>query len=311
MVGACETNTGTRSRSIVALQPAQVVECFLYIMELCCRGSHSIDYDLATHSINYLVCEGILQQLQVQQGERGNDDGTDDGLWRAVDALQGEMRLDADYHQFSPSTHLARFVESRPYWSSPTHGFTRVPAGVIPNGDMFQHYSDKLAVLKISRCTFAFQSPPFCHCHSLRFLWLDHCQEDTGMSTTGRVGDEEAVLRFFQRLWVLNVRYTHCDQILSAEMMGLMDELRELNVMGCHGWDMGQLQGRLPNIRKLRITKSILQSSCSEDDLLLLQMNKMELLDFSGNDIIPFSPVKEISGLISSSSCLECHFWWL
>ena len=90
-------------------------------------------------------------------------------------------------------------------------------------------------------------------------------------------------------------------------MMDLMDELRKLNVMGCKAKerDMGQLQGRLPNIRKLRITKSELQCSCSEDDLLLSQMNKMELLDFSGNDTNPFSPVKKISGLISSSSCLE------
>jgi len=142
------------------------------------------------------------------------------------------MRLDADYHQFSTLTHGARlFVESRAYWSSPTHGFTRVPAGVIPNGDMFQHYSDNLAVLKISRCTFAFQSPPFCHCHSVRFLWLDHCQ-DTRISTGG-IEDKEAVHQFFQRLCVLDVRYTHCDQILSAQMMDLMDQLRELNVMGC------------------------------------------------------------------------------
>jgi len=303
MVGACKTNTGTRSRSIADLHPAQVVKCFLYIMELCCRGSHSIDYHLATHSANYWVCEGILQQLQ--QGERGNDDGADDGFWRAVDALQGEMRLDADYHQFSPSTHQAKFVQSRPYWSSPTHGFTRVPAGVIPNGDMFRHYSDKLAVLKISRCTFAFQSPPFCHCHSVRFLWLDHCQ-DTRISTGG-IEDKEAVHQFFQRLCVLDVRYTHCDQILSAQMMDLMDQLRELNVMGCKAkeWDMGQLQGRLPNIRKLRITKSKVQCSCPEEDLFS-EMNKMELLDFSGNNTNHLSPVKDISGLITTSnSCLE------
>ena len=76
-----------------------------------------------------------------------------------------------------------------------------------------QHYSDNLAVLKISRCTFAFQSPPFCHCHSVRFLWLDHCQ-DTRISTGG-IEDKEAVRRCFQRLWVLVVRYTSCDQILS------------------------------------------------------------------------------------------------
>jgi len=164
MVGACKTNnTGTRSRrsSVVDLQPAQVVECILYIMYIMELHSHSIDYDLATHSANYCVCDGILQQLQ--QEERSNDDGADDGFWRAVDALQGEMRLDADYHQFSTLTHVARlFVESRAYWSSPTHGFTWVPAGVIPNGDMF--HSTTRTTLLFSRSHAA--PSPSNHLHS-------------------------------------------------------------------------------------------------------------------------------------------------
>ena len=94
--------------------------------------------------------------------------------------------------------------------------------------------------------------------------------------------EKEETRQCFQRLWVLDVRYTDCDQILSAQMLDRMTQLRELNVIEAHGWDMGQLQGRLPNIRKLRVKKSDVRCSCSENDLFS-EMNKMEHLDFSGN----------------------------
>ena len=75
---------------------------------------------------------------------------------------------------------------------------------------------------------------------------------------------EEDVRRCFQRLWVLVMHNTKCDQILSAQTLDLMTQLRELIVMGAQDWDLGQLHGRLPNIRKLRITNSVVRcSTCS------------------------------------------------
>jgi hypothetical protein len=55
---------------------------------------------------------------------------------------------------------------------------------------------------------------------------------------------------------VLDVCYTCSDHILSAQMMDVMTQLRELNVIRVENWDIGQLKGRLPNIRKLQVTKS-------------------------------------------------------
>ncbi|KAF8732103.1 hypothetical protein HU200_016064 [Digitaria exilis] len=263
----------------------EVANCFLYMLELCFSGRHSIDYDLATHTANYWACDGIIQQMQ--QG--------DDSLWRAADALQREILLDVDYHQYLPS-HLTRCAERKAYLTSPTFGVVLIPTGVIPNGDTFQHF--KLNVLKLSRCTFDFQSPPFIYCHSLRFLWLDHCQ-DTETSTAG--AEKEDVHRCFQRLWVLDVRYTDCGQILSAEILDLMTQLRELNVIGSEDhWDIGQLQGRVLNIRKLRVKDSIVICRCSKIDLFS-EANKLELLDFSGN--ICLSPMTRLSG--QKVRCLE------
>ncbi|RCV09795.1 hypothetical protein SETIT_2G058500v2 [Setaria italica] len=293
---ACKVTAGSRD---IIDQPAQVAECFIYMLEQCC---HSIDFDLATHGTNYWVCDGIIQQLKLEgRVLSANDDS--DWLWRAADALQREIALDVDYHQHFPSSHLSICVERKPYWISPNYGFNRVPGRAILNGGIFQHYLDKLRVLKLSRCTFNFQSPPFLCCQGLRFLWLDHCQ-DTGINTDGE-GKEEDVRRCFQRLWVLDVRYMHRVHILSGQMMDYMTQLRELNVMGAWEWDMGQLQGRLPNIRKLRVTKSKVTFRCSEEDLFS-KMNNLELLDFSGNNIYSArSPRLPAAITINNSSCLE------
>ncbi|CAN6209503.1 unnamed protein product [Urochloa humidicola] len=216
------------------------------------------------------------------------------------------MALDVDYHQYLPSPHLlARCIESKPYWSSPTCGFTRIPDGATSNRDMFPHYYDKLCVLKLSGCTFDLQSPaPFLCCHNLRFLWIDHCKDNGTNRYGARMEEDVARRRCFQRLWVLEVRYTSCDQILSAHTLDLMTQLRELNVMGAEGWDMGQLQGRLPNIRKLRVTMSNVTSGCPENDLLS-DMNKMELLEFSGNTAASTMASLIGPGAINNNSCLE------
>jgi hypothetical protein len=46
VVAACKKSHG------IMVRPAQVAECFLYMLELCCRGSHCLDYDLPTHGAN-------------------------------------------------------------------------------------------------------------------------------------------------------------------------------------------------------------------------------------------------------------------
>ncbi|CAD6337600.1 unnamed protein product [Miscanthus lutarioriparius] len=278
--------------------PARVAEFFiLFMMRLCCISYNlMMDYDLATHACNYWVCDGVRH---LQQGDSTGDGN--DVSWRSADALHLEMQLDLDYyhynHQYFPS-HLL-------YRTSPFSGFL-----LLPNADLFQDLG-KITVLKLSRRTFSFTSPPFVHCHNLKFLWLDHCQDQEMISSSidGFLQDEkkkltqdedgaaakEYIQQCFKRLWVLDIRYTPCNQILSAQMMDAMTQLRELNVMGAEDWDMGQVQGRLPNICKLRITKSAIRCPSGNDaDLLLSGMDKVQLLDFSGNQIMKESGKKSL-----------------
>jgi len=129
---------------------------------------------------------------------------------------------------------------------------------------------------------FSCTSPPFLCCHSLRFLWLDHCREESSSTDGDGVAGNEDIPRCFQELWVLDVRYSS-SKLLSNTMMDFMAHLRELHVMG-QQFDMGVLKGRLQNIRKLRVTKSHTTASYYTDmGGLFSGKDKMELLDFSAN----------------------------
>ncbi|XP_037445994.1 uncharacterized protein LOC119315479 [Triticum dicoccoides] len=251
----------------VIIDPAIAAQCVLYMLKQSWIGSRIIDYDRAIHTSNYWICDGIIALTDI------------DRAWRVGDVLQHEMpflnidtRLKNDESAGMASYHLAKSAEHMPYWISTTtstSGFVVSPSGVIPE-NMFSH-SHMLGVLKLSRCAFSFSSPPFLCCHSLRFLWLEHCRDlELGNRTT-------TSWECFQSLWVLDLRYTGWDQIWSTRVMDLMTQLRELNVMGAENWDMSHLRGRLRNIRKFRVTKS----TCFFSDNMLSEMENMELLDFS------------------------------
>ncbi|XBI43211.1 hypothetical protein VPH35_108009 [Triticum aestivum] len=233
------------------INPAIVFECFMYMLKLNCIRGHLVnaEYDLAAHICNYWVCDEVIQEI------------TDTGeAWLVGEALQGEIQMYMDQHYIDFPSHLLMYIENIPqYWTSPAYGFVLVPTGVIPNG-MFQH-CDKLRVIKLKMCSFSFSSPPFLCCRE---------EEDTTRSWA-----------CFQSLWVLELRYTDCEEILSSRVMDLMTQLRELNVMGANNWDMSHLQGRLPNIRKLRVTKS----SCRFNNNMFSDKESLELLVLHGNII--------------------------
>ncbi|CAL4982127.1 unnamed protein product [Urochloa decumbens] len=238
-------------------------DCFLYTLKLCSTGSRSTDYDLPTHACNYWRCDGIIRQLH-EGGTDGGGDEEVDRLWIACDALYREVQLDVDYCQALPSLpspvviRLPQSVMDRrsptnewiSHWASPTYGFMLVPNyGQLLSG-MFQQF-DKLCVLKLSACKFSLK--PFLCCHSLRFLWLDHCRVE---GVAYDAAEKEGLRMFLQRLWVLDVRYCTSYTLLSRWTMDFMTQLRELYVMGDRNFDVADLfEGRLCNVCKLRITK--------------------------------------------------------
>jgi hypothetical protein len=81
---------------------------------------------------------------------------------------------------------------------------------LLPDG--FLKHCNNLGVLILSRCAFNFVSPPFLWCQGLRFLGLDHCTHDNTSE-----GENNTSWTWLQNLWVLDLRYTEWDDILSEE----------------------------------------------------------------------------------------------
>ncbi|KAF8711125.1 hypothetical protein HU200_029132 [Digitaria exilis] len=257
---------------------------YKHIQKLVMNRSHLVDYELTTHGSNYWKCDGIMQLKQEDVGTE-DDDGAD-RLWLYGDALYHELRLDVDYYQNPYLSSLDPVVRGLPkiaYWSSPTCGSILVPDprfNPVRRG-MFQQF-EKLRVLKLSACSFSFTSPPFVCCHSLRFLWLDHCTH-LGLWRTEDEEADEDIRKCFKRLWVLDVRYS--PSFLSGKVMDFMTQLRELYVTGSdvtrQGIQMDTLQERLHNIRKLRITKCYAATRHRDRGVMFSGKDKMELLEFS------------------------------
>ncbi|TVU41940.1 hypothetical protein EJB05_15500, partial [Eragrostis curvula] len=280
LVAALKNNTGPIGN--IHQHTEVVAQCFLYMLELCRRNHQSIDYDLATHNASYWICDGIIKQPPQGEIDIGAYDDHD-GLWRTAEDLQCEMQLDAEYHQ-NLMPLQARCVERKSYWTTPTR---RIFLSILTTGAIFQHPMDKLInVVKLSHRTINFSSLPFLCFHNLRFLWLDHCEVVViSSSTTGGAGTEDDdIRRCFQRLWVLDVCYTAgCNHLLSAQILDLVTHLRELNVIGAQGWDIGH---------------------CSKDDLFS-EANKMELLDFSENETNDSMLTLCGPGVGNRNNCLE------
>ncbi|WVZ49409.1 hypothetical protein U9M48_000774 [Paspalum notatum var. saurae] len=146
-------------------------------------------------------------------------------------------------------------------------------------------------------------SPPFLDCCVLRFLGMDHGTHDT----TNDEGENSTIKwRFLHSLLVLDIRYTEWDDILSEEKMDLMAGLMELNIEGAAGsWKYtSRLQGRLPHLRRLRITKPTYQyqaeTSTDGSSNSFLGKTELEILDFSGDKGMRNMPTS-----LSTSSSLQ------
>jgi hypothetical protein len=82
--------------------------------------------------------------------------------------------------------------------------------------DLIERCSN-LRVLILCYCAFNFLSPLFRHCHTLRFLGLDHCRNNNTAELV-ETGDYNAKWACLQSLLVLDLHYTDWDEILSEEI---------------------------------------------------------------------------------------------
>ncbi|TVU27413.1 hypothetical protein EJB05_30022, partial [Eragrostis curvula] len=152
------------------------------------------------------------------------------------------------------------------------------PPPCLPSG--FLKHCSSLGVLVLSHCAFSFVSPPFLLCNKLRFLGLDCCTHDNTSEA-----ENNTKWTCLQNLWVLDVRYTEWDDILSEEKIDNMANLIELNIEGSMCWELTtRLHGRLPYLRRLRIIKPTHKAEAStEISNSFMDKTELEILDLSGN----------------------------
>ncbi|TVU14487.1 hypothetical protein EJB05_37958, partial [Eragrostis curvula] len=154
-----------------------------------------------------------------------------------------------------------------------------------------------LQVLILSQCTFSFILPRFLKCHKLRFLGVDYCRDDK------IIKEEESSTEwiFLHNLWVLDIRHTHWDKIISLDKIDLMANLQELNIEGFCCWQYtNKIQERLPDLQRLRITKPTQQaetSVISSSSNSFMDKKTLEILDLSGNRDMKNLP----AGLLNAS----------
>jgi hypothetical protein len=291
-----------------------VVECWLYGLLLYQSFCSTIGFAWPSHATNYWICDGIIQGDQAHH---------------ITNALNPQKNFERDaylhgvFENFEkhPNTPFLVVTDAdddvykkRSYyrWISVTLKNKKVHEGMqtlfarassiflaFENGRHNPHtlpsrlfkQCTNLGVLVLSCCAFNFLSPPFIHCHTLRFLGLDHCMDDN--NAVDEEGGDYAAIRwvFLKSLWVIDLYYTNWVEILSEDKMCLMDNLMELNIRGvrCSQF-ISQLQKRLPCIQRLRIIKPMDEASSIDIADSLTNKRNLEILDLSGNTYMKSLP---------------------
>ncbi|NP_001348485.1 uncharacterized protein LOC100381927 [Zea mays] len=331
------TTIVARHQCMLDMDATMVTECCLFELSLHYNFHNITRLGWDAHSSNYWICAGIIagnKKMEIANALHGEIRWECDAplLQRLLEELSPtfsvkkitkplvvSMRcLVKDRHWISitsqehgldgvqdiPAGASAVFLafqrtgQLEPYARSghPTSLEGQYSPPILPPG-IFK-YSRSIAVLVLSYCAFSFASPPFLMCNSLRFLGLDKCKH----KPSEQYCDTDAEWTFLLSLWVLEIRYTEWDEILSKEKIDLMSNLKELNIEGVWSWQcINQLRKLIPHLYRLRITNArIYQAETVDVDDSFMDKGKLQLLDLSGN-----REMKVVPGSLSKASSLE------
>ncbi|TVU37307.1 hypothetical protein EJB05_10616, partial [Eragrostis curvula] len=322
------TSIVARHPCLQAVNLTMVTNCCLYKLFLHYSFHINTGFDWAAHASNYWKCAGIIEE-----------DATSSDI---VNALQKEIHWKCDgplvqelFHKFMGDSKVPFFsdiyyynigtevrnnYQSRPYdWVCITSKYLTIPdkdmqiilerptslfvvfersndpPPGLPNG-LFMHCSN-LVVLTLSFCAFSFESPPFLVCETIKFLGLEHCTDNKASK-----GNYPTNWAHLHSLWVLDLRNTDWDDILSEEKLEIMYNLTELNIEGSRCWQyLGQLKNRLPCLERLRIINPTYQSVAPTDTTdSFMEKKLLQILDLSGNKGMKYLPTS-----ITNASNLE------
>ncbi|CAL5009001.1 unnamed protein product [Urochloa decumbens] len=329
------------ANDIVARYPFMPEINLTMVIDCCCYGfflhrisRSTIVMDWAPHAPNFWICDGIIQEgdrtreisnaLRSEIGFGGDGSLLDEVFDRMMQCLgtyhlvvKGEDDDNIDKYEERPYRWISVTSEKKIAQDNMKNilaratsiflAFDRTIGAPSLSNALFKQCS-KVGVLILSCCAFNFESPPFLHCHTLRFLGLDHCMDNNTIEHQGGVCATKWA--FLKSLWVFTLYYTDWDEILSEEKIVLMANLMELNVEGVRWprWTSHhQLQKRLPNLQRLRIIRPVYDEAAettSSDigDLFLMDNTSLEILDLSGSNRVMG---RNLAASISKASKLQ------
>lgn len=290
------------------IDPERIVHCCLYGLFLyLCLPKH-LENEWAARASVYWMCDGIIQGDQAWEISAAL---SKEIKWDLQPSLQDEVRHEFIESSSKNSVSIQRlkgtyFNENKMAYPQIAISTSNTPKTLqnikaINTNDVSSYFlapdeisdnvllvladglfdlSTNLRVLQLSHCAFSFASPPFIGCQNLRFLGLDHCKDN---ETTEQIDPRK--WQFLHSLWVLNLLYTGWYQVFSKEVAHLIINLGELNIVGPECWQyIGELQGQLPDVHRLRIVKSMDQPKATTYvGNHLIEQRKLEILDLSGN----------------------------
>uniref|UniRef100_J3L0I7 Disease resistance protein At4g27190-like leucine-rich repeats domain-containing protein n=1 Tax=Oryza brachyantha TaxID=4533 RepID=J3L0I7_ORYBR len=284
------------------ISAALITECWLYLSLLYYNNYTFISDDQDVHACNYWVCDGIIA------GDSAREIG--DRLYQGMQLkyLPAKRNHYMTFNEYldSKATRHRRWVSVMPKNSDEVENIQTIPLEATSYFLMFQRsdppkvlpnhlfsQDNNLRVLRLSWCTFIFSSPPFTCCKHLKFILIDSCRDkDVSLTSDGYYEKKGNKWAFLQNLWVLDIRNTNWDWILSSSKMVLMVELRELYLkatgtrlhdqilldMSCHS-----------NLRMFRVIDSSTYLKVAVHDSLQ-HIKNLELLDLSGNTTLHVLP---------------------
>jgi hypothetical protein len=259
----------------LGVTPETAADCCLYLLSLS-RHDYGYSYKWKTHASSHLVCDGIV--------EGGQDNNQ---AWELAHALVQHIKIEEWYtYRLLPAS-PSRFDITKSYFQE---------RKLLPSDWFHHHKACQVRVLKLSDCTFSFSSPPFHCCHNLRFLGLDRCEDNRQLREEEKQTAGAHATEFFQRLWVLDVRYTDYWQLtfpLETEEQEAVDsDIREVHIERGKIWRSNLAWRRLPNLRELRVVEPRKGTRSWETGAKdeFMDMVKLELLDLSRDTNIKVLP---------------------
>ncbi|XBI41597.1 hypothetical protein VPH35_126046 [Triticum aestivum] len=289
-----------RNPCIQGVNQLMVVHCCLYKLFLQCSVSknNSNWVDVAS---NYWICDGILEKdITLETSAALHREITwkcDDNVLTKFKAhfklsflivKEDDVYEDGSYRWISVTSRDREMLGMKTLPAETSSFFLEFVMSdqqtMLPNG-LLEHSSNLVLHHLL-----------FLKCHNLRFIGLDHCTDDK----TGE-GEDHTEWVCLHSLWVLDLCYTHWNEILSPAKMDLMHNLMELSIEGVLCWQYTTcLQGRLRNLHRLRIIKPTHGPDISTDaSNSFMDKIKLEILDLSGNNEMEILPnnLSKASGL--------------